>query len=376
MNIHWHHKIGQAVSLITCCLLILAVAVQKNGRVFGHDLSPRAADIRSAQTSENQGARTVMADSAVRTEADGTIVISTATIGRDIRGFAGPTPVEIRVRGAVVRSVRPLDNAESPAYFDRLTAAGLFGQWDGLSVADAAAKHVDAVSGATFSSEAVIENVRCGLERAAAIHPSHSADVSDLLSVRTLAALLVILLAVVLPQTVRWRHLRTVQLVLDVVVLGLWSGTFLSYALLVRFFSDGLNVLHAAPYVLILIVALVLPLFGRKAVYCSSVCPLGALQELSGRVTRRRLRLTPVTVRRLERARDVLWCVLMLVMWTGVTFSWMDYELFTAFLFRDASWAVIAVAVAFVALSAVVTRPYCRFVCPTGRLLRLSETSI
>jgi len=38
-------------------------------------------------------------------------------------------------------------------------------------------------------------------------------------------------------------------------------------------------------------------------------------------------------------------------MWTGISFVWLDYELFTAFMFQSASWAVITVALLFVALS-------------------------
>ena len=50
----------------------------------------------------------------------------------------------------------------------------------------------------------------------------------------------------------------------------------------------------------------------------------------------------------------------MLCLWTGVWFDWIDYEPFSAFVFQSASWAVIAIALAFVALSTVIMRPYCR----------------
>jgi polyferredoxin len=65
----------------------------------------------------------------------------------------------------------------------------------------------------------------------------------------------------------------------------------------------------------------------------------------------------------------------MLVMWCGVWFDWMNYELFSAFLFNQAAWGVIVAALLFVALSFVVQRPYCRFVCPTGSLFRIAQNS-
>lgn len=68
--------------------------------------------------------------------------------------------------------------------------------------------------------------------------------------------------------------------------------------------------------------------------------------------------------------RNVLWGVLMVLMLTATWTAWMDYELFTAFLYTSASVWVIVLAVLFLVLSVWVPRPYCRFVCPTGSLLR------
>lgn len=63
----------------------------------------------------------------------------------------------------------------------------------------------------------------------------------------------------------------------------------------------------------------------------------------------------------------------MLAMWSGVWFSWMDYELFAAFLFDRAPYVLTVVAVAVVILSVFVNRPYCRFICPTGSLFKISQ---
>lgn len=80
------------------------------------------------------------------------------------------------------------------------------------------------------------------------------------------------------------------------------------------------------------------------------------------------------TVKMLDAARKLLWAVLMLCLWTGIWFDWIDYEPFSTFVFSSASWVVIVLAVVFVLLSTVVARPYCRFVCPTGTLLKASQS--
>ena len=70
----------------------------------------------------------------------------------------------------------------------------------------------------------------------------------------------------------------------------------------------------------------------------------------------------------------ILWfCVLMLLLWTDVFVKWMDWELFQAFLFESAPITIIIVTAVMIALSIIVPRPYCRFICPTGTLFRISE---
>jgi polyferredoxin len=63
----------------------------------------------------------------------------------------------------------------------------------------------------------------------------------------------------------------------------------------------------------------------------------------------------------------------MFVMWCGVGFAWMDNEPFAAFLFRTAPPVALTLALGFTILSMFVPRPYCRFVCPTGSLIKLAE---
>ena len=47
----------------------------------------------------------------------------------------------------------------------------------------------------------------------------------------------------VVPQFVRYSRLHLVRMVLNVVVLGLWSGTFVSYVVLLNLFSNGVSLI-------------------------------------------------------------------------------------------------------------------------------------
>lgn len=248
------------------------------------------------------------------------------------------------------------------------------------------AEDVDAVSGATFSSKAIIRNVQRGLAYAkqhgladggkGAQKESAERTVATGWTLGSIVALIAVLLGAVVPLFTNNRRLHLVQLVVNVVVLGLWTGTFVSYTLFLRLFAGGVSLSAigtlAAP-LLMLIVALLYPLAGRSGHYCAHVCPFGSAQELAGKLSRRKLRITPRVLRVLTALRNLLWGVLMALLLTGTCTAWIDYELFTAFIYSSASVWVIVLAVLFLVLSVWVPRPYCRFVCPTGALMKSVE---
>jgi len=104
-----------------------------------------------------------IADDQTMSKVDGAFVINTTTLGKSVEGYTGPTPVKVYIRGDKVERVEFLQNQETPKYFDRVKKF-LQAKWDGLKVRDAKALTVDAVTGATYSSEAVAENVRIALD--------------------------------------------------------------------------------------------------------------------------------------------------------------------------------------------------------------------
>jgi electron transport complex protein RnfG len=102
-------------------------------------------------------------DDEVMTKENGVYVVNTTTLGKDVQGYAGTTPVKVYIKKDKVEKVEFLKNQETPKYFTRVKKA-LQGKWDGLKVKDAAALKVDGVTGATFSTDAVVKNVQLGLE--------------------------------------------------------------------------------------------------------------------------------------------------------------------------------------------------------------------
>jgi len=387
---------ARLLSLVVVVLILAAAAILRDGRILGHDL-------REAHEA------TALKNDTLEVTPDGAFVVNTKPLAKDVQGYGGPVPLKIHIKDGRVAAVEAEPNAESPDFFNR--AKELLNHWQGKSVDEALAEEVDAVSGATFSSKAIIANMQRGLAyakqrgqwgedgsvgaadtsaspieggSAGALETSAPPIVGSVsnsvgaleTSAPPIVALIAVLLGAVVPLFYNNRRLHLVQLAVNVVVLGLWTGTFVSYTLFLRVFSGGVSLSTigalAAP-LLMLIVALIYPLAGRSGHYCANVCPFGSAQELAGKLSRRKLRITPRVLKLLSVLRNLLWGVLMALLLTGTCTAWIDYELFTAFLYSSASVWVIVLAALFLVLSVWVPRPYCRFVCPTGALVKSVE---
>ena len=369
---------ARLLSLVVVVLILAAAAILRDGRILGHDLR----EAHEAKALKND---------TLEVTPDGALVVNTKPLAKDVQGYGGPVPLKIHIKDGKVTTVEAEPNAESPDFFNR--AKTLLNHWQNKSVDEAMRVEVDAVSGATFSSRAIIANMQRGLAYAkqhgqwgedgsvgalgTSASPIEGGSAGALeTSAPPIVALIVVLLGAVVPLFYNNRRLHLVQLAVNVVVLGLWTGTFVSYTLFLRIFAGGVSLSAigalAAP-LLMLIVALIYPLAGRSGHYCANICPFGSAQELAGKLSRRKLRITPRVLKLLSVLRNLLWGVLMALLLTGTCTAWIDYELFTAFLYSSASVWVTVLAALFLVLSVWVPRPYCRFVCPTGALIKSVE---
>lgn len=97
------------------------------------------------------------------TKEKGTYIVNTTTIANGVDGYNGPVPVKIYIKKNKIEKIEVLKNQEGPKYMAKVKEA-MLNAWDGLTVKEAQAKEVDAVTGATYTSEALKGNVRKGLE--------------------------------------------------------------------------------------------------------------------------------------------------------------------------------------------------------------------
>lgn len=345
------------LSFILVVLMLIAAAITVNKSVFGHNID-------NAQAAEGKA---IVAGDEITVDSDGTAVIHTKGMPATINGYAGPVPLDIYVKEGKISEIKALPNAETPSFFKR--ASDIFSAWVGKSPEEALKTNVDAVSGATYSSAAIISNVNAGL----AYYQGTANKAANATPWKIWVAFAVTLAACILPLFVKNKIYHNVQLIANVVVLGFWCGQFLDYALILKYISGGFVFPMGLIAIVMLIAAFIYPLFGRHQHYCTHICPLGAAQQLMGEICGYKIHISAKVIKGLDWFRKLLWAVLMLLLWADSLTGWMDLELFQAFQFESASWWIIGAACLFIALSCVVARPYCRFVCPTGSLFKRSE---
>ncbi|MBP3849589.1 MAG: FMN-binding protein [Prevotella sp.] len=103
------------------------------------------------------------ADDVMKKEKDGTYVVNTTTLAQDVEGYNGPTPVEIYIKKNKIVKVVLLKSQETPKYNARIKKQ-MLPAYEGQKVSKNKYAEVDGLTGATFTSDAVKENVKRGLE--------------------------------------------------------------------------------------------------------------------------------------------------------------------------------------------------------------------
>lgn len=383
-----HRVLSRMLSLLIIFLMLSAAAVWTRhlyGRPIGQQSAqppttsrmPPATLLKALQL-DADNVQLIVCDSASwqvvskENQQLGTL-ISSAPYASQVKGFAGPTPLFLFLdTSGKIQAITSEENAETPHFFRRAQES-LLPHWLGLTAEAGANLQVDAVSGATFSSRAIIENIRQTLQ-ARAVAQQQTGQTPVIGWGRTAAVLSVLLFGIFTAWRLRGNRMaRLVVLVLNVGVLGFWCGQFLSLSLLRGWIAHGLDPLAYLPTLAVLFIALLLPFLGKKHYYCTWVCPFGSLQELTARLPLPKIQVSPSVYRWMKRIRWTALALLLLLLWTGLGGFLLDYEPFTAFLVTTVSPVVLILGALFILSSCFVPRLWCHSLCPMGALLDLSD---
>lgn len=355
------------VALTICFGMLCLVALRRDGQLFGESITNTdKVEATTGATPHHTGATPILSLQDT--------IINTSNIPVATLGYKGAVPVKIYISAGRVDSIIPLENEETPSYFGKVTESGLLESWNGKTPEEGQQLQVDAVTGATYSSKAIIANVQAGLKAYNSTKTVIKTSAEGFATTwQWVAGLIVVLCGILLPLFLRNKWYRDIQLMLNIGVLGFLTGSFLSYSLIVRSLSQEMEWISSLVALLMMFAAFIMPLLGHSNHYCNWICPLGSAQELMGKLITKKPKIGIKTIKLITRLRDILWWVLMVAMWMGAWYDWMDYEPFSAFRIQEASVTVIIIGIIILLLSIFINRPYCRFVCPTGNLLRKAQ---
>lgn len=159
------------------------------------------------------------------------------------------------------------------------------------------------------------------------------------------------------------------------VVAGVALGFMVSQDQLLGWGANGFGVRGIMPLLALTAVALVVPAFTGKNVYCNRICPHGAAQTLAGRVVRKRFSLPPkihaIMARLPWLTLLVIWMLAFLA--SGIPFAYFEpFETWSSgFLaFVPATIFTVGILAAF-----FLPQAYCHYGCPTGALLKFLTAS-
>lgn len=297
-------------------------------------------------------------------------LIVTTPIADDLIGYSGNVPLFLAVSGEdVILGLTLLDNSESPGFIRRIERKGFFSSWDGKTLEEAATMDVEAVSGATMSTDAVRGSVKKALnfylER-----DGGGGSIEWLKVIRHALGGLVLLLALVsMFWGSRMKRWRLPLQVASVLILGFWSGYFVSFELLFNWLLNGIPWGVRVLLPVIAMLAILCPLFLNKAYYCAYLCPFGAAQEIMGKIRKKKIVPKGIWRNIFKYTRVTYFLVIVALLLWGIPLELASLEPFSAFLLTAASGWVIALAVIFLVLSIFFSRPWCNYFCPTGELL-------
>lgn len=313
--------------------------------------------------------------------------IRTGPLTDSIVGYQGPTELMMgidehdRVQDVTVR--RSYDNEPYVDYVrqERSFWALFVGKsLNELAVIDPEESGIEGVSGATMTSMAVAETLVAA--SAAELNRRSDADSalinsSAWMSIRWMPADWASLLVLVMLAVLSWRKvfqrrwIRRVWLVAIVIAIGFWSGNLLSMALIAGWAGDGIAWRLAPGLALIAAVAFVAPPVAKSNPYCNQLCPHGAIQQLikPSSHSARRWRLPTRWNHRLRNVPGVMLVAAYVALLFMPSVDLSDWEPFHAYLFRIAGWSSVGLAIVSLLVAAFIPMGYCRFGCPTGRLL-------
>lgn len=249
-------------------------------------------------------------------------------------GYGDIVPLLIGVDDSLtITKIILLPNNETLDYVRAIYEDEFIGKWQGVSLEDAVDYRVDAVSGATHTSKAVIAGVRHTASSVMRSDTSVNTETSLWSTVKDILFLGLMGLSLVIAYKKGTAKYRMVYLFLVLVIMGLIINNALSAQLLHSWLQDGFSWRTNWQTTVTFILAISISFIGQRKYYCNYLCPMGALQELTNRFTPFKKRRLPTQYQGLS-VREIYLTLIAGALLLGFTPELSYLEPFMFFSFR------------------------------------------
>ncbi|UCD85859.1 MAG: 4Fe-4S binding protein [Deltaproteobacteria bacterium] len=276
-----------------------------------------------------------------------------------------------------ITGVELLRDKESPAYMKMLKDEDFLNRFVGLKIQDGL-EDVDAVTGATISAEAIIKDIRTSsnliaqkiFEIETVSEATEPSPIKNFFQTKVYLIVGVLAFGLFAFFFRKLKYGRQISLGLGLIFLGFYLQTPLTMDHLVNLLDLHLPSL-ANPILLILLLFVLLTGLFFGNIYCSCLCPFGALMDFLSRLFPSRMKVSSHLWKNYGRIRFyLLFAIIVLCFGAGLkAFASLEpYPYLFSLNAVSFIWIYIALIVIF---SVVLPRFWCRVFCPTGALLTL-----
>lgn len=295
------------------------------------------------------------------------------------KGYAAPITVLVQYNNDKyeIERVKILSSHETPSYFLKVLRRNYLNQfvhkkWDSFFARN---KQADVISGATKTCEGILNGIQSAslkLAQAREIEPLPETKKTALqLGFKEMFVVLLFLFGFLSRlRNFRYRkYIRWIALLLGLVFLGFVFNEPITLtrinSFLIGFWPDW----HTELYIYLLFGGILLILItSGKNVYCHTICPFGALQEITGEIGKAKNVKLKYRYFWTWLQRSLAWIAVFLALLfrnPGVS----EYEVFgAAFQLTGSVWLFILLGIILIA-SFLIRKPWCNYFCPVSPII-------
>lgn len=273
----------------------------------------------------------------------------------------------------VIRDLKVVKHRETPSFLEKTEKKALRKSLVGKSYNDpfVIGEDVDVVSGATYTSQAIIRCAQAGSGKIARdqlnLEVSAPEAASLEIGIPEIALLVLYMLALIgiYRQTRFKKTIRWITMLGSLIILGFWFSLPLTLTKINTFLLGYFPDWHTQLYWYLMIGGFLLSiLVTRKNIYCSWICPLGGLQECLGAVGGAKPRFS----RRFNKSmkwvqRGVALVAILLALYFRNPVK-LNYEIFGVALSLTGATYLFVLTGLFIVASVFIKRPWCTYLCP------------